>query len=114
MEYPLKEKIGNPDLLVGREKEFKNFRLWIENIPGELSKSQVILARRKSGKIKKRLHLMVEADVLEWGASDIEFQGLRDGTLNLILQNRFEKEISTFEIMPDLRTEFQAQIDALK
>lgn len=50
MQYPLKEKIGNPDLLVGREQEFNHFGKWITNIPKELSKSRVILARRKSGK----------------------------------------------------------------
>ena len=50
LQYPLKEKIGNPYLPAGREKEFSNFRKWIENIPGMLSKSRVILARRKSGK----------------------------------------------------------------
>ncbi len=50
MEYPLSEKIGNPDLFVGREKEFKNFGKWIANIPKRLSKSRVIIARRKSGK----------------------------------------------------------------
>ena len=50
MQYPLKEKIGNPSLLVGREEEFTNFGRWLANIPLELSKSRVILARRKSGK----------------------------------------------------------------
>ncbi len=50
MKYPLQEKIGNPDLLVGREKEFTNFGKWIANIPKKLSQSRVILARRKSGK----------------------------------------------------------------
>ncbi|MBF0199784.1 MAG: hypothetical protein HQK66_00440 [Desulfamplus sp.] len=50
MQYPLQEKIGNPDLMVGREKEFKNFHRWIDNISKKLSKSRVILARRKSGK----------------------------------------------------------------
>ncbi|MBF0121627.1 MAG: hypothetical protein HQK79_22575 [Desulfobacterales bacterium] len=50
MQYPLTEQIGNPDLLVGREKEFKNFDNWLNNIPKRLSKSRVILARRKSGK----------------------------------------------------------------
>ncbi|MDM8514675.1 hypothetical protein QUF76_00615 [Desulfobacterales bacterium HSG16] len=50
MQYPLREKIGNPDLLVGREKEFTSFGKWIANIPKCLSKSRVILARRKSGK----------------------------------------------------------------
>lgn len=50
MQYPLEEKIGRPELLVGREKEFANFNKWISRIPGKLSKSRVILARRKSGK----------------------------------------------------------------
>lgn len=50
MHYPLQEKIGNPDLFVGREKEFRNFGKWLANIPKKLSKSRVILARRKSGK----------------------------------------------------------------
>jgi hypothetical protein len=50
MQYPLKEKIGRPDLLVGREKEFQLLDRWLANIPLELSKSRVILARRKSGK----------------------------------------------------------------
>jgi len=50
MQYPLNEKIGDPELLVGREKEFKHFGKWIKNIPRRLSKSRVIIARRKSGK----------------------------------------------------------------
>ncbi len=50
MKYPLTEKIGDPELLVGREKEFKNFGKWIDYIPRMLSQSRVILARRKSGK----------------------------------------------------------------
>ncbi len=50
MKYPLKEQIGDPNLLVGREREFKRFYKWIDNIPRMLSKSRVILARRKSGK----------------------------------------------------------------
>jgi len=50
MQYPLPERIGEPDLLTGREKEFALFHKWIKNIPKKLSKSRVILARRKSGK----------------------------------------------------------------
>ncbi len=50
MQYPLQEKIGDPSLLVGRAKEFGNFAKWLANIPRKLSKSRVILARRKSGK----------------------------------------------------------------
>jgi len=61
--------------------------------------------------IKRRLVLLAESDVIERGISDIDFRGLQDGTLNLILRNRFEKEISTFR--PDLRVDFQKQIDDL-
>ncbi len=50
MQYPLPESIGNPELLVGREKEFALFNKWISRIPKRLSKSRAILARRKSGK----------------------------------------------------------------
>ena len=50
MQYPLPEKIGNPDLFVGRKKEFDLFSKWINLIPDRLSKSRAILARRKSGK----------------------------------------------------------------
>jgi len=50
MQYPLQEKIGQPDLLVGRAREFANFQQWLANIPRKLSKSRAILARRKSGK----------------------------------------------------------------
>ena len=50
MQYPLPERIGDPDLLVGRVKEFNLLEKWIDNIPKQLSKSRVILARRKSGK----------------------------------------------------------------
>jgi len=50
MQYPLREKIGDPELLVGREREWKNFGKWLRYIPKKLGQSRVILARRKSGK----------------------------------------------------------------
>lgn len=50
MQYPLQEQIGDPELFVGRGREFRNFGKWLEKIPKRLSKSRVILARRKSGK----------------------------------------------------------------
>jgi hypothetical protein len=50
MQYPLAEKIGEPELFVGRKQEFEFFNKWISKIPQRLSKSRVILARRKSGK----------------------------------------------------------------
>jgi hypothetical protein len=50
MHYPLVEKIGPPELLVGRVEEFTRFNKWLAGIPRRISKSRVILARRKSGK----------------------------------------------------------------
>ncbi len=49
MEYPLTEKIGNPDLFVGRKTEFTRINKWLSMIPHRMSKSRVILARRQSG-----------------------------------------------------------------
>lgn len=50
MQYPLREKIGRPELFVGREQEFELLNHWLAKIPKELGKSKAILARRKSGK----------------------------------------------------------------
>ncbi len=56
--------------------------------------------------------ILAESDMIERGVSDIDFRGLQNGTLNLILRNRFEKEINN--VVPDLKHEFQEQIEALK
>ena len=50
MQYPLPERIGEPELFTGRKKEFSEYRNWIDGISKKLSRSRVILARRKSGK----------------------------------------------------------------
>ena len=63
-------------------------------------------------KIKEKLLLMVKSDVIEWGISDIDFRGLQDGTLNLILRHRFEKEIEGYA--PDLKPGFREQIAQLE
>ncbi|MEN8216950.1 MAG: hypothetical protein ABFS56_11380 [Pseudomonadota bacterium] len=63
-------------------------------------------------KIQEKLLIMSEADVIDRGVSNIDFRGLQDGTLNLILRNRFEKEIKGFA--PDLKQDFRTQIEALK
>lgn len=62
--------------------------------------------------IQKRLRTLVKADLLIQGIADIDFQGLQDGTLYLILRNRFEKEISSFE--PDLKKDFHEELDRLQ
>ena len=50
MQYVLEERIGDPFLFCGREKEMTLLLDWISRIPKKLSKSQAILGRRKSGK----------------------------------------------------------------
>ncbi len=50
MEYAYEERIGNPDLFVGRKKELAFFLKWIENVKEKKSKSMALLARRKTGK----------------------------------------------------------------
>jgi hypothetical protein len=48
--YPFKERIGDPSLLVGRDQEFAEYGKWIAGMPRNISKSRVIVARKKSGK----------------------------------------------------------------
>ncbi|OQY58624.1 MAG: hypothetical protein B6245_10935 [Desulfobacteraceae bacterium 4572_88] len=50
MRYPLSESIGEPYLLVGREREFALLGRWLDLIPKRMSKSRVLLGRRKTGK----------------------------------------------------------------
>jgi hypothetical protein len=48
--YPLEERIGHPELLVGRKKEFARLKKWVDFMPMKLSQSIALLARKKSGK----------------------------------------------------------------
>jgi len=50
MEYAKKERIGNPDLFIGRKTEMEYFLKWIDEIKKMNSQSSAILARRKMGK----------------------------------------------------------------
>jgi len=50
MQYILEERIGDPFLFCGREKEMSLLLDWISRIPKKISKSKAILGRRKSGK----------------------------------------------------------------
>jgi hypothetical protein len=50
MKIYLKEKIGNPELFTGRKKELTGYLTWIDRIKREISMSQAILSRRKTGK----------------------------------------------------------------
>jgi hypothetical protein len=64
--------------------------------------------------IQHKLISMVKGDLIEWGVADIDFRGLQDGTLNLILRHRFEKEIVEHQTPPDLRKGFREQIATLQ
>jgi len=62
--------------------------------------------------IQERMQELVKADLIEEGSSDIDYHGLKDGTLNLVLRNRFQKEILSFA--PNFVEEFRQQIESLK
>ncbi|MCP4111969.1 MAG: hypothetical protein GY749_41650 [Desulfobacteraceae bacterium] len=78
--------------------------------PRELKKKLGLKISEKD--IREKLETMYLADVIDKGPSDIDFRGLRDGTLNLILRHRFEKEIGNFA--PDLKKEFSEELEKLK
>ncbi len=61
--------------------------------------------------IQRKLVLLSGADLIDRGSSNIDFRGLQDGTLNLIIRHRFEKKINQF--VPNLKQEFQDKIAQL-
>ncbi|MEZ4860294.1 MAG: hypothetical protein R3C14_03275 [Caldilineaceae bacterium] len=99
----INEKYGK-HLLLHLSKH--NDRYWT---PREL-KEALQLAEDETT-IHGKLLAMVRADLLEWGSANIDFRGLQDGTLNLILRHRFEKEILQHE--PDFMRDFNAEVAAL-
>ncbi|MCP4696040.1 MAG: hypothetical protein GY862_04205, partial [Gammaproteobacteria bacterium] len=58
--------------------------------------------------IQRKLVILAESDMIDRGSADIDFRGLRDGSLNMILRHRFEKEIDGAK--PDFKPEFLQQI----
>ena len=50
MKIYMKEKIGHPDLFVGRDKQLRDLLKWAEGIKKEISMSRSLLSRRKTGK----------------------------------------------------------------
>jgi len=61
--------------------------------------------------IQEKLLILSDADMIERGVSDIDFRGLQDGTLKLILRIRFDKEIETY--IPNFKQEFEKKIKHL-
>jgi len=81
-------------------------RIWI---PKELK--QELGFEISEQEILKRLRKLEKADLIEQGDADIEFQGLNDGTLHLILRSRYGREIDDFE--PDIRVDFRKTLDKM-
>ncbi|MCP4353690.1 MAG: hypothetical protein GY795_50225 [Desulfobacterales bacterium] len=84
-----------------------NDRIWT---PRELKDKLGLKTGEKA--VREKLEIMRKADVIGKGPADIDYRGLQDGTLNLILRNRFEKEIREFS--PDLKKEFSEELEKLK
>ncbi len=61
--------------------------------------------------IQKELIILSKVDVIDRGSSNIDFRGLQDGTLSLVLRRCFEKEIEGF--VPDFPKEFSETIAKL-
>ncbi len=61
MQIYMREKIGTPELFVGRRKELRNLLKWTQGIKRQLSMSRSLLSRRKTGKtaILQRLYNIV-------------------------------------------------------
>jgi len=58
------------------------------------------------------LRKLEKADLIQEGVAAIEFQGLNDGVLHLVLRSRYGKEIEEFK--PDIRVDFARQLDELE
>ncbi|MCK5524363.1 MAG: hypothetical protein KAI83_14620, partial [Thiomargarita sp.] len=61
--------------------------------------------------IQKELVILSKIDVIKKGASNIDFKGLEDGTLNLVLRRCLDKEIEGFA--PNFSEEFSMIIEKL-
>ena len=72
---------------------------------------QTLHLQEDEATIHNKLLALVKGDLLEQGDADIDFHGLRDGTLYLILRHRFEKEILDHE--PNLISDFNTQVATL-
>ncbi|MFZ4663671.1 MAG: hypothetical protein ACOYNY_42100, partial [Caldilineaceae bacterium] len=72
---------------------------------------QVLQLKEDEITIQNKLLSLVKGDLLEQGDADIDFRGLQDGTLNLVLRHRFEKEILHHE--PDMIGDFNAEVATL-
>jgi len=75
IEYALPEKIGNPELFVGRKEEFGFFLGdWYRMLEGNFAQNQAILSRRKKGKTSfmQRLFNILWSAGLEKKVGDLD------------------------------------------
>ena len=84
-----------------------NEREWT---PRELKQAMTIDLSEEE--IHRELLTLSKSDLIERGNADIDFRGLKDGTLNLVLRSRFEKEIVNHQ--PNFKVEFSEEIKVLK
>ena len=81
-------------------------RIWI---PEELIKALHLEISQQE--VLDRLKKLEKADLIEQGVADIEYKGLNDGTLHLILRSRYGREIDDFE--PDIRVDFRETLSKM-
>ncbi len=60
----------------------------------------------------RKLNHLALSDLITQGVSDIEFKGLNDGTLFLVLTHRFKQEVAEFQI--DQQADFRRQLEDVK
>ncbi|KPA10603.1 hypothetical protein MHK_009190 [Candidatus Magnetomorum sp. HK-1] len=82
-------------------------RVWI---PKELKRELHLDISEQE--ILDRLRKLEKADLLQEGNAAIEFQGVNDGTLHLILRSRYGREIKDFE--PDIRVDFEKRLQEME
>jgi len=82
-------------------------RVWI---PKELQTE--LFLEISENEIFEILEKLEKADLICEGNAAIEYQGLKDGTLFMILRNRYGREIKEFE--PDIRIDFIKQLEELE
>jgi len=114
--YYLKEKIGKPELFVGRKKEFADIQEWIDGIEDELSMSLAILARRKTGKtafLQRVYNLaLIKSDIIQQGGTNFVYRGVQDNIFDKVFRGVYQQEIDAGSDLhfdaKEIRNEYKA------
>ena len=81
-------------------------RVWI---PRDLV--QALHLDMSEQEVHNRLKSLEKADLITRGNANIEYKGLNDGTIHLVLRSRFGREIEDFD--PDIRNDFRKSLDEM-